>query len=351
MRANCIARQVIGRALGTAIPASFFLTTALSSGAEPPTIVLVANHADAAIIPVLRAELATLGLNVLVVDRGDHELTPGELTEAARRNRAIAAFRVLVAEGKVEVWLSDRVTGKVLLREILRTKSDQSETDDSTVVARAVELLRASLLELDVDERPTGEVAPPPKLHPKLRQPIIERHQSPPKLGLTTNFIVLGASTKAALSPGLGVALRWQPLPHWAAVARFALPVSGPTYTAAEGHAQITPRWASASLRWTSDGVEPGFRLSLEGGLGLLFISTEGIAASGYLERSTSDIDPVPYLGIETNYVASRNIAFSLGLLGGPGLQPSRIVFEPKTIGHYGRWAGLASLGLDVAWN
>ncbi len=70
-----------------------------------------------------------------------------------------------------------------------------------------------------------------------------------------------------------------------------------------------------------------------------------------------SDVEPVPFAGGELSYSATRSIAFAIGLLGGPGLQPTRYVLtkdnstDEKVIGRYGRWVGLASLGLDVAWN
>lgn len=81
MKVDGIARQGLGRLLRIALTGSVCLAQVLSKASEPATIVLVANHADATIIPLLHAELSNLGLNVLVVDRGDHELSPSELTK------------------------------------------------------------------------------------------------------------------------------------------------------------------------------------------------------------------------------------------------------------------------------
>ncbi len=249
----------MGRLLAAALTWIAGTTTSLSRASEPATIVLVSNHADAAIIPLLRAELANLGLNVLVVDRGDHELTPSELTDAARRNRAFAAFRVLVAQGKVEVWLADRVTGKVLLREVLKTQAQQSETSENAVVARAVELLRASLLELDVDERPAGEVQKPaslPKaLQPPARPPVAPIERRDASVALNTSFVLLDASFRTGPSPGLGVALRWQIVQRLSLQGRVAAPLAGPEYSMPEGHTQLTPRLATLSAKWSSASI------------------------------------------------------------------------------------------------
>ena len=352
--------RVVSRLLAVALVLSVGATISSSKASEPATIVLVSNHADAAIIPLLRAELANLGLNVLVVDRGDHELTPGELTEAARRNRAFAAFRVLVGQGRVEVWLADRVTGKVLLREVLKTQAQQTETGESAVVARAVELLRASLLELDVDDRPTGEVQKPAELPKALQAP--ERPPAPQRrnsgVALNTSFVLLGASLSTRPSPGLGVALRWQIVPSFSLVGRVAAPLAGPEYSMPEGHTQLTPRLATASAKWSSNVTGHGFGAGIESGIGVLWTRAVAVnLADGYKGFVASDVDPVPFAGAELSYNATRSIAFALGLLGGPGLRPTKYVLtkdssaDEKVIGRYGRWVGLASLGLDVAWN
>jgi hypothetical protein len=362
MKVTARGRRVMGRLLASV--ALVGLAASASKAAEPATIVLVSNHADAAIIPLLRAELAHLGLNVLVVDRGDHELTPSELTEAARRNRAIAAFRVLVAQGKVEVWLADRVTGKVLLREVLKTQAKPTDTSESTVVARAVELLRASLLELDVDNRPAGEVQKPATLPKALAPPPRAPPVSPPPeprntgVALNTSFVLLAGSLSTRPAPGLGVAVRWQFMPNFSVVGRIAAPLAGPEYSMPEGHTQLTPRLATASAKWSSDSFSEGFHVGVESGIGLLWTRAVGVGTPGlYNGFVANDVEPVPFAGGELSYNATRNVAFALGLLGGPGLSPTKYVLtkenstDEKVIGRYGRWMGLASVGLDVAWN
>ena len=358
MSARGNGRRAVRRLLaGALVLSAGFIASALNA-AEPQTIVLVSDRADAAVTSLLREELVNLGLNVLVVDRGEHELLPGELIESARQNHAFAAFRVLIGEGKMEVWLADRITGKVLLREVLRTQGQASDTSQTAVVARAVELLRASLLELDVDDRPTGEVERPKILPKALRPPPREPEPSHDTgVALNTSFVVLGASLSSAPSPGIGVALRWQALRHFSLVARVAVPLAGSEYSIPEGHTQITPRLGTLSLRLNTNNFSGGFRASLESGLGALWTRAVGVGAEGYTGFVANDVEPVPFLGAELSYSATRNIAFAIGLLGGPGVRPTKYVLtnedtaDQKVIGRYGRFVGLGSLGLDVAWN
>jgi len=336
--------------------APFRGVASVAQGAESPTIVLVADHADASIIATLRAELTVLGLHALVVQRGDNETTPSDLTEAARRNHAIAAFRVLVEQRRVEVWLADRVTGKVLLREVLMTKdSGRDETEESAVVARAVELLRASLLELDIDDRPSGDLIAPVTLPPTLQVPSVASVQRPmqsaPRFGLTTSATLLAASSHSTISTGLGLALHWYASDHFLVLARLTFPFSGSAYSGSQGRAELTPRFAAIGMRWTTGRAGNRLQGSLESGVGVLLIDAVGIASSGYLARSTFNVDPIVYLGGEVRYSLSNPVAIALGVLGGPGLRPSKIVFDEQVMDHYGRWMLSSYAGLTLTWN
>jgi hypothetical protein len=341
--------------------ALFFVTlfrgvVSVAQGTEPPTIVLVADHADASIIATLRVELTVLGLHPLVVPREDNETTPSDLTEAARRNHAIAAFRVLVDEQKVEVWLADRVTGKVLLREVLVTKdSSHAETEEHAVVARAVELLRASLLELDIDDRPSGDLVAPVKLPPTFQGSSVPANHRPirsaPRFGLTTSATLLAATSHSGISTGLGLALQWYASDRFLALARLTVPFSDSAYHGSLGRAELTPRFTAVGMRWTTGEGAYHLQGSLESGVGMLLIKAVGIASSGYLARSTFDLDPIVYLGGEVRYSLSSPVAIALGVLGGPGLRPTKVVFDDQAIDHYGRWLLSSYAGLTLIWN
>jgi len=143
-------------------------TFAENSGAPSPTetplrVVLVTNHADARIMPLLKAELESLGIEVVLVDHGENEVIPRDLSEAARKTHALAGFRVIVAKKSVEVWIADRVTGKIVLREALE-QDTSSKGSESVVVLRAVELLRVSLMELEAPHAPRGDAKPPKEI-------------------------------------------------------------------------------------------------------------------------------------------------------------------------------------------
>lgn len=105
---------------------------------------------------LLERELKTLGLRVYVVDSQaqDEPSRRLELAEFTRHYRAACAIRVVRPAddaGRVELWVEDRVTHKMLFRQ-LRMDSDTMQRSAEIVALRAVEMLRASLLELQMED-------------------------------------------------------------------------------------------------------------------------------------------------------------------------------------------------------
>ncbi len=253
------------------------------------------------------------------------------------------------------VWLADRVTGQVLLREVLMTRdAGQSQTDESMGVARAVELLRASLLELDLDDRPPGDVgvpaALPIQLHPSSSSGEPASSIWMPRFGLTMATGLLAATPNAPMSVGLDLALRWHVSTRIAAVVRTTAPFSRVTYSAVQGRGEITPRWASAGFRYWFVSWAEQWRASLETGVGLLMVDAVGVGQPDYRARSTFELDPVVYGGAEVRWSLSRPVAVSVGVLGGPGLRPTKFLFDEQVIDHYGRWVLISQFGLDLTW-
>lgn len=320
----------------------------------PATIVLVADHADAEVVPLLRAELESLGLRVLVVANRAQQSIPSELNRVARQNGAIAAFRVLVAEGRVEVWLADRVTGKVLLREVL-VQTSGTKTGESVVVARAVELLRASLLELDVGEPPHGEVTPPP---PVVVNRVVGYSDERERFGLYVGGLALLASKDINPAASLEGRLTLRPAPRWGVAIGAAVPVTPVRHRVdGIGVAELTPRWFSAGGRWEPDLGTPAFGSALEIGMGLLWTHFGGVEAEdGYVidpQYSENGVNPVPYARAEGAWILGRTLQLRLGVGGGPGLQPQRLLFgddaqSERVQRSYGRFLLTGTLGLEV---
>src|SRR5580693_842067 len=121
-------------------------------------VAIVTAEPNSSLTRRVRAELEGLGLDVIVLkppDEGSPSRAP--LEQAARSVGAVAAVRLIASsEGKVEVWVADRVTGKAVVREL---DAPAGGTSDAAVAIGSVELLRASLMELHSGEPPHGDVS------------------------------------------------------------------------------------------------------------------------------------------------------------------------------------------------
>jgi hypothetical protein len=102
------------------------------------------------------AELRAAGFRVVFVERGARPVKDA-LTDALAAQGALAAISLEeLGEGRgVEVWVNDRATGKLSIRTL------ESSEPASVLAVRAVELLRASLLELKHPPKPPE--GPPPR--------------------------------------------------------------------------------------------------------------------------------------------------------------------------------------------
>lgn len=131
-----------------------------AQAAQRARVVLITSDRESATARRFIKELNTLDVDVITVT-GD-ESAPSirkELQRVAAEQHAFAAVRIVPTGNEAEVWVADRVTGKTLVREVI--SGDHQGQFDEAVSLGAVELLRASLLEVATDTELKGEVAPP----------------------------------------------------------------------------------------------------------------------------------------------------------------------------------------------
>ena len=143
--------------VAAAIVASALVAPGRARAESGATLVaIVTAEPNSSLTRRVRAELEGLGVDVIVLkppDEGSPSRAP--LEQAARSVGAVAAVRLVASsEGKVEVWVADRVTGKAVVREL---DAPESGASDAAVAIGSVELLRASLMELHSGEPPHGD--------------------------------------------------------------------------------------------------------------------------------------------------------------------------------------------------
>jgi hypothetical protein len=136
--------------------ASLLFAAGARAQTAPSLVVVLTAEPSSQAARRLARDLEGLGLDVLVL-RATPENSSGRasLEKSARSVGAIAAVRLVVSGQGTEVWVADRVTGKTVIRELVGATDTEVRPDD--VALGAIELLRASLMELHSPAAPRGE--------------------------------------------------------------------------------------------------------------------------------------------------------------------------------------------------
>jgi hypothetical protein len=304
-----------------------------------PRVVLIEDPGDVVILPRLRAELAGLGLDVKSVPRKDDERLPHDLIEAARSTSAMAAFRVVIDGERADVWIADRVTGKVVLREML----PRGTVMDGRVVAlRAVELFRVSLVELQAPQAPQGELPPPPEL---TETPgLIE---DPERLSLSADSSFLWSPGGTSASAGVAASLCWKS--SWLGARLSGGSMLAPaTITRIEGAGEVTTRWLG--LDATLQPRRMNMRWRPRAGLGFAAVAADLRGVSdGLLPTSSYTLFTfAPKATADLGLAVHPHVRINLSVSYLRPLRSVDLVFVGNRVGRFGQDIFLANLGLDI---
>jgi hypothetical protein len=308
-------------------------------------VAVVTSEPNAPLARRVRAELEGIGLDVIVLKPpAEGSASRAPLERAARSVGAIAAVRLVPSdEGKVEVWVADRVTGKAVVREL---DAPASGASDAAVAVASVELLRASLMELHSGEPRHGD-AP---VTDKVEALALSSPAPAARLGLS-----VGAGAELGVR-GLG------PSPDadvgvWLRVAKnFGVRVVGhaslaPAHVATSlGEIQVQAQVAGAMVSYALPGL-PAWEPLVSLGIAGAHVSTTGTAVAPYVSRSDAAwaAGPLAGLGLAWSFVPGLRLrADGLGLFAGP---PVRVHTPATVVGWWGDPAVFLSLSLEVLWS
>jgi hypothetical protein len=232
----------------------------------------------------LRAELAIAGFEAEVLDESvgaDVESLEG----AAQSTGSFAAIGVVrTGELDAEVWVTDRVTGKALLRHV---RFDVSSPDAAAIFAiRAVELLRASLLELSESHPSRGEMRAASAVRTWVSRPQQRASSASSSEARAGAVLVAGpGGLPPSLAPSLGFS--WQPIRYfWGGIDAW-----GPAFAEIErpeGRARIDQEAVTVAIGFEPRRIPPvspfarlsggGYRLGAQGHAAPPFTSATGQA-------------------------------------------------------------------------
>jgi hypothetical protein len=246
-------RRIARRArsvLGIVLAMLQLLRATPAAAEEALRIVVVSSEPDSTRARRLTAELRSLGLTVVSVPAGGDVSPEVALPRIARTEHAIAAVQVVTLASKEQVWIADRVTNKIVVRELARNTLRPDQTDDSIAVGVA-ELLRASLMEINSESRARGEHAASQQVR-ELAYPVPVR---------TTPGSSVWAAALGGVQPGLRGAgsawlvrgsLVWRTAAGLSLEALVAATVSPSSVEGTAGTAQLSNQWVGlgAGVEW-----------------------------------------------------------------------------------------------------
>jgi hypothetical protein len=302
----------------------------------------------------LRAELTDAGFEVVEVDRAPGDADSRAEVEDANDTTSFATVAINRAgpSALADIWISDHVTGKTVVR---RLEVDGSSEPAAVLAIRALELLRASLLELAAVP-PEEPASGPPRSAPSdvLRwiEPALPAREPPRDFfrGPAIDVGALAVHGLRGVDLAVGPTLRGSTgfAGRWFGRLTLAGPLVGPVVRAPAGSASIRQEFASLDLGWASR-VEPlgvfawvgagVFDLHVTGSAIAPFHSTSdsvvsflatagvgGVARIGPSVAVTAELaalalDPEPAVTIAGNdagRAGAPSLALSLGLLVGP---------------------------------
>jgi hypothetical protein len=295
----------------------------------------------------VRAELLDAGFEVIEVERppGDARSEVEDATADASSFATIAMSRA-VNGAFADVWISDRVTGKTVVRRI-EVGTDPNAT--AVLAIRALELLRASLLEVAARAPPSEPPMSAPNDVLKWIAPALPPASPSPLLhgnALGVGALALHGLSAIGLAVGPTVSFSHGEGP-WFARVTLAGPLLGPELRTAAGSAAIRQELAALSLGWASDprplGAYAwvgagGFDLHASGSAAVpyrgtsgdvvSFLATAGLGGLARLgprvalsaELMVVFLDPEPVVvvaGSDAGRAGTPSVGASLGLLVG----------------------------------
>lgn len=222
-------------------------------------VLLIADRPGDSFVARIKAEVATLGLDVVT------RAPTGPIESDARSEHAIAAIRLLPSRKGVEVWMADETSGRSLLRQVLIDET-AAGPDQNLIALQTAELLRTSFF-------PKG--APPAPPHPAPVETAVAA-PAPPTPPAVASVFQVGAGP---LYSAGGTSAAWQ---AWLSLQRvwggrfgvaldLGLPLFRGTLSGPEGSADVGAVVAGGALLMRFESERQN--LFFTAGLGAAFVS------------------------------------------------------------------------------
>jgi hypothetical protein len=332
---------MIRRIVAVGVVACALIASRASAG-DPPRVGVASDSGDDAPRVRLVDELTAQGFDVRDSDKEDHG--------SVGRGSGLSAHLIVRAR-RIEVRVARRKGEQFELREAVIDLGPSEETA-ATATMRAVEFLRASLIEVGAAP-PAAKPAPEPiasgttpSLAERTRTPASRERENGMSFGLGAGVLhsTGGMPSNAVFVPTIAFPVSQQT----GLRLLVGIPVSSAGIAGPEGDASVRPTLFALSGTWTpvrSEWVSP----YVEAGIAAAFVSIMAHPAPGYQARDETPVSAIPFLGAGLSILPGR-VRVRLGAVTGPGLRREHVRFAERDVAHWGGWvsAGMATLEVVV---
>ncbi len=338
-------------------------SAAAADGPAPRVVVLAPAPGDRISLRVA-AELRALGFDAPAPEVAAGPPDRARLEEAARRGGAVAAVRVVASRTGAEVWIVDRLTSKTVLREVV-VGDPGSPSADATLALRVVELLRASLMELEAPRPPPGEVAPSPRIRailgplssrppPREGEPARRAPDAGPSPLVSGELGPALLASPGGLSPsfGLRAAIHLRPEESLGATLLAFLPGNAGHVSGPEGVTAAHIGLAGAGLRGALISAGGSWRArfvpSASVGLAAMWLHLEGTPRPGFAGSTDNLLTAGAWLGAGVSFAVTPWLRARADLLAGAAFLRPVVRFGDRQAAAWGEPFFLPSIGLEL---
>jgi hypothetical protein len=297
----------------------------------------------------LHGELTAEGFQVRVAESPASQDLRASLEAAAGEADVVAVVAILADSpaDPVELWVIDRVTRKTVIRRVRAVPASDRAAEVLSI--RALELLRASFLEIAIDNPPPDEPRPPAPPPEVIRMTDIALDAGRPRTwAIEVGACVLGSweGLPPSVVPVLRVEHSWREV----FIGRLTLAGLGTRakIETQEGSASVTQEFAlvEAAIK-----LRPGRRLQpfTSVGTGVLHVTAVGSTALPYRVRTGTLWTPVADVGAGARLALRRRFELALELHAQMAARYPAIQFFGDNVAWAGRPTVVGSLTL-VAW-
>jgi hypothetical protein len=312
--------------------------------ADEPVVVavLVSPSTGEALAARVQAELQSLGFQTTQVSIGD-DTNPAALEAAAKKSGAAAAIHVVRSADRAEVWVADRVTGKTLLRTVTCAPGEDAA---GVLAVRSVELLRASLLEIETAHPPRGEV----RVTETVRRVVAASRPraTPPPFAIGVGF---GPVIVPSLSTAFDalVAVVWTP-------SRLGLEIFGTIPLTSNqvcdnyGCADVTAAMFGGGVRWVLTARAARVQPALGAGFAGVVAHAQGHAVAPYGSARADAGAAVAYAFASLSVALTSHVHIGVDVRAGSALPPIPIRFAGSQVAEWGGPFVATVLRTDIAF-